>query len=97
MCDIDLPNFLYRIKEKIGFCVHITYSQLYPRKLSTEEKRLQGCVLFCLGSLLRTIAWETAFQIALRNCSKEVREEPGYAAGCFYFVCLLVFVGRKKM
>ena len=22
---------------------------------------------------MRTIAWETAFQIALRNCSKEVR------------------------
>ena len=27
---------------------------------------------------MRTIAWETASQIALRNCSKEIWEEPGY-------------------
>ena len=95
MYGIDLHNFLYRIKEKIGFCLHI--SQHYPWKLSTEEKHLQGCVLFYLGSLLRTIVWETAVQIALRNCSEEVREEPGYTPGCFYFVRLFVFVGRKKM
>ena len=30
------------------------------------------------GTLLRTIAWETASQIALRDCSEEEREEPGY-------------------
>ena len=30
-------------------------------------------VLF--GDLLRTVAWEIASQIALRNCSKEVRGE----------------------
>ena len=35
-------------------------------------------VKFYLGNLLRTIAWETASQIALRNCFEEVREEPGY-------------------
>ena len=95
MCGIDLHNFLYRIKEKIGFYLHVTYFQHYPWKLSTEEKRLQGCVLICLGSLLRTIAWETAFQMALRNRSQEVREEPGYTAGCFYFVCILAFVKKK--
>ena len=31
-----------------------------------------------LGILLRTIAWEIAFQIAPRSCSVELREEPGY-------------------
>ena len=30
------------------------------------------------GTLLRTTAQETAFQIALRNCSEEVREQPEY-------------------
>ena len=27
---------------------------------------------------MKTIAWQTASQIALRNCSKKVREESGY-------------------
>ena len=31
--------------------------------------------MFYLGTLLRTIAQESATQIALRNCSKEAREE----------------------
>ena len=30
------------------------------------------------GTLLRTIAWETASQRTLQNCSKEGREKPGY-------------------
>ena len=29
--------------------------------------------MFYLGTLLRTIAWETASQIALQDCSKEVK------------------------
>ena len=28
--------------------------------------------------ILKTIAWETLSQLALRNCSKEVVEETGY-------------------
>ena len=43
--------------------------------------------MFYSGTLLRTTAWETASQIALRNCSKEVREKPGY---------IEVFTGKKK-
>ena len=35
-------------------------------------------VMFYLGSLLRTIAQETVYQIALRICSKGEKEEPGY-------------------
>ena len=37
---------------------------------------------------MRTAAWETTFQIALRNCSEEVKGEPAYIevlqqrAGC---------------
>ena len=27
---------------------------------------------------MRTVAWETSFQMVLRNCSKEVREKLGY-------------------
>ena len=38
-------------------------------------------------NLLRTLAWDTAFQIALRECSKKVREKPGYIA---------VFAEEKK-
>ena len=34
--------------------------------------------MFYLLDLLRTMAQGTASQIALRDCSEEVREEPGY-------------------
>ena len=37
--------------------------------------------MFYSGTLLRTIARETASQIALRSCSKEVWEEPGAFVG----------------
>ena len=37
-----------------------------------------GYILFRDINERLTIAWEAASQIALRNCSKEVREEPGY-------------------
>ena len=45
-------------------------------------------VKFYSGTLLRTIAQETASQTALRNCSKEVSEEPAY---------IYNFAGEKKM
>ena len=35
-----------------------------------HDVRVASSVLF--GGKLRTAAWDTAFQIALRNCSKEV-------------------------
>ena len=34
--------------------------------------------MFYLMDLLRTDAQEAASQIALRDCSEEVRKEPGY-------------------
>ena len=37
---------------------------------------MESCVLF--GTLLRAIAWGTASQRALQNCSKDVREESAY-------------------
>ena len=43
--------------------------------------------MFYSETLLRTIAWDTASQISLRNCSKEVREEPEYMG---------VYAERKK-
>ena len=42
--------------------------------------------MFYSVNLLRTIAQDTASQIALRNYSKEVREVPGYVG---------VFAGKK--
>ena len=36
---------------------------------------------------MKTIAWQTASQIALRNYSKKVREESGYIG---------VFAGKEK-
>ena len=55
----------------------------YPMKNHNGKEYLKKrtyiyIYMFYSGTLLRTIAWETASQIALRNCPKEVREEPGY-------------------
>ena len=43
--------------------------------------------MFYSGTLLRTIAQETASETALRNLSKDVRKEPGYVG---------VLLGKKK-
>ena len=46
--------------------------------ISTERKKkaqCKSCESSLFSVLLRTIAWETASQRALRNCSKEVRGE----------------------
>ena len=40
--------------------------------------KAESYVLF--EAWLKTIAWEPAFQRSLGNCSKEIREEPGYIA-----------------
>ena len=31
---------------------------------------------------MRTVAWETSFQVVLRNCSEEARGELGYMEFC---------------
>ena len=43
-------------------------------KLVTEKKkaRCESCELSFIGGKVRTIAWETASQIALRNFAEEV-------------------------
>ena len=43
-------------------------------ELIADFKKMQceNCELSFIWGKMRTIAWETAFQIALRNCSKEV-------------------------
>ena len=49
--------------------------------LTEKEKQkhsLKLRVMFYLIILLRTVAWDSASQTALRNCSKEIREDPGY-------------------
>ena len=57
------------------------------KKKRTHNLKVTGYILFRDINERLTIAWEAASQIALRNCSKEVREEPGYIG---------VFVGEKK-
>ena len=46
------------------------------RQASTGKKKKnaqrESCELSFIGGKMRTIAQETAFQIALRNCSKDV-------------------------
>ena len=44
-------------------------------------------MVLLLGDIIEDYSLETASQIALRNCFKEVREEPGYIA---------VFAGGEK-
>ena len=46
--------------------------------MSSTEKNAQreSCKLSFIWGKMRTIAQETAFQIALRNCSKEVGGQP---------------------
>ena len=44
--------------------------------------------MFYLRTLLRTVAWDPASQIALRDCSEEIREEPRY---------IETFWGEKKV
>ena len=42
--------------------------------MPTEKNaRRESCELCIIWDKMRTIVWETASQIALRNCSKEVR------------------------
>ena len=56
------------------------------KKKKTQQKRkVASCVSF--GDLSEETAWDTASHIAPRNCSKELREEPGY---------LGVFIGEKQ-
>ena len=50
---------------------------------SGKEKKKKRYILkvwirFYLGTLLRMRAWKTTSQIAVRDCPKVVKEEPGY-------------------
>lgn len=56
------------------------WESLTEKKCTTSKLQ----VMFFSGILMRTIAWK---EIALRNCSEEIREEPGYPG---------VFAGKKK-
>ena len=43
--------------------------------------------MFYSQTFLKTIAWEIASQVALKNCSKEAREEP---------ICIEAFAKKKR-
>lgn len=43
--------------------------------------------MFCSVILLKTVAQKATFQIPLRNCAKDIREEPG---------CVGSFVEKQK-
>ena len=38
-----------------------------------KTAQYESCELSFIGGRMRTADWETAFQIALRNCSEEAR------------------------
>ena len=44
-------------------------------KKTKNKTQHKSCELYFIWGKMRTIAWETASQRALRNCSKEVRGE----------------------
>ena len=46
--------------------------QHYFSLVSTKKDARESYELSFNGGKVRTTAWESAFQIALRNCSKEV-------------------------
>lgn len=54
------------------------YNESGKAVLAWGDKKLR--IMFYLVALLRTVAWDTASQIVLRNCSQEVREL-GYVGG----------------
>ena len=56
------------------------------KKKKTQQKRKVASYV-SFGDLSEETAWDTASHIAPRNCSKELREEPGY---------LGVFTGEKQ-
>ena len=43
-----------------------------------KDVQLESCELSLIWNIIRTAAWETAPQIALRNCSREVEGEGQY-------------------
>ena len=58
-------------------CQLLVYSN-WPKNCGLKKNvQPKSCKLSFIRDL-RTRAWETASQIALRNYSEEVREEPGY-------------------
>ena len=57
-----------------------------PLSIEKEMHNPKSSIKFYLGNLPRNIAWESASQTALSNCSKEVREESGY---------IVIFAGEK--
>lgn len=59
-CDADLQ---WRCQHKLVF-------NIYCVDLKMHHMRVVGEFLF--GAKMRTIDWETAFQIALRNCLKSM-------------------------
>ena len=46
--------------------------------LTEKNAQRESCELSFIWGKMRTIAWETSFQIALRNCSKRGRGEGQY-------------------
>ena len=69
----------------------IGYSLLSPFPLSTEKNKhnIKDDNYVLLSGLIENTAQETASQIPLRDCSKEVREEvPGHVG---------IFAGKKHV
>ena len=53
--------------------------------------------MFYSQTFLKSIAWEIASQVALKNCSKEAREEPIYIEAFFFFEIKNKVVEHQKI
>ena len=46
--------------------------------VNLKKAQCESCELSFIWGKMRIAPWETTPQIALRNCSEEMREDPGY-------------------
>ena len=61
---------------RVRVCTAHTSSGKEKKKKKTHI--LKVWIRFYSGTLLRMIAWKTTSQIAVRDCPKVVKKEPGY-------------------
>ena len=59
----------FALREHRPYLVHLCLFSFVDWKKKVQR---ESCELSFIWGKVRTIAWETAFQITLRNCSKEV-------------------------
>lgn len=90
--DVCKP-FPFLLESEISCRRHTMRTEMYPFKirlsdllLTKRKKSTMQSLRLMLSSLLRTLAWEPASQIILRDCYREIRDKTRYRG---------VFAGEK--